>query len=503
MGPLVPGEHEASKAIKYGLVGVYTFPKVVAPLVTDSGLPPQPAALPFTGPSSSDRPASAAKALASPLVSHQKRGVGEGLQVVVEDTQDVGENSQAAVDVALDTAWDTQVKAASPSAPHPHLGSRPLLPLSLCALGHSLPSSPLLPSAGSVPALGFPDAGAPSDEELDDDHLSQLFPDEGLEDPNEGDMVLEAEGSSSAALDPPALDDAKEVDRQSEAHPAHWKDRPLPAVPMVEIPFFVPLIDKSMKQVLDGLMSVHTELKAFGLPLHRLHSDRGREFINTKVAAWTLHHSIQQTSTSGDDWKANGRTENWVRLLKRSTRTLLVAHGAPPAMWAFAMRHCAARLQAAALASLSVPQPRLLPWHSRLALRRRAWEHKPPWASRVTTAVVLCPSPFLRGGHLVRTQDGSFVHTEALVEVADTVELQEYVGLLPRVRMRGKRGRRCCRCRVHRACLMRPPCVRLAFAFASRRRFARFPCHCCCVAARGRHTCRVRGRVWFFFALPR
>ena len=92
--------------------------------------------------------------------------------------------------------------------------------------------------------------------------------------------------------------------------------------------------------------------------------------INGKVAAWALHHGVAQTSTSGDDWKANGRTENWVRLLKRSTRTLLVAHGAPPSQWSFAMRHCAARLQAAAMSQLGVPQPRLLPWHASLALRQ-------------------------------------------------------------------------------------------------------------------------------------
>ena len=268
----------------------------------------------------------------------------------------------------------------------------------------------------------------------EDDRLSQLFPDDDHS-VSDDDVVLE-----DASADPPGLEPLSEQEEgQAKAQTAAWwKDKPLDKVPMVEAPFFVPLTDKNSQTVLQGLMRIHTEVKALGLPLVRLHSDRGREFINRKVTAWTLYHGIVQTSTSGDDWKANGRTENWVRLLKRSTRTLLAAHGALPSQWAFAMRHCAARLQAAALSMLGVPQPRLLPWNASLALRRRSWETKQPWAERVTRAHVLCPSPVLRGGHLVRTLDGSFVHTEALVEVADVVELRAYEPPKPSTRLRGK-----------------------------------------------------------------
>ena len=53
---------------------------------------------------------------------------------------------------------------------------------------------------------------------------------------------------------------------------------------------------------------------------------------------------------------------------------------------------------------------------------------------------MLCPSPILRGGHSVRTIDGSFVHTEALVKVADTVELHAYEPYKPSTRLRGKQS---------------------------------------------------------------
>ena len=281
-------------------------------------------------------------------------------------------------------------------------------------------------AAEVLPAL--PDDGA-----SEDDRLSQLFPEEG--ESLEGEIVFEDAAPDAALLEPLTEVEAKQAEAQSHNW---WKDRPLERLPMVEIPFFVPLADKHSHTVLKGLMRIHTELKALGLPLVRIRSDRGREFINRKVTAWTLYHGVAQTSTSGDDWKANGRTENWVRLLKRSTRTLLVAHDTSPSQWAFAMRHCAARLQAAAVSQLGVPQPRLLPWYASLALRKRSWETKPPWTARVTRATVLCPSPILRGGHLVRTEDGSYVHTEALVEVADVVELQAYEPHKPPRRLREK-----------------------------------------------------------------
>ena len=326
---------------------------------------------------------------------------------------------------------------------------------SLRALGHqatgaiSATSSAAMPqlagyqATGAVPTVsvchvsGSSSAPAPPsavEDFAEDDHLSQLFPDD-LPDLSDGEIVLDDPASASPGPEPLSESELAEAEAQATTW---WKDKPLTHVPMLEVPFFVPLPDKHGKTVLDGLMRIHTEVRALGLPLVRLHSDRGREFINRKVTAWTAHHGIAQTSTSGDDWKANGRTENWVRLLKRSTRTLLMAHRAEPTQWAFAMRHCAARLQAAALHALGVPQPRLLPWYATLALRKRSWETKQPWESRATRATVLCPSPILRGGHLVKTAEGSFVHTEALLEVAEVVELQAYEPSKPATRLRGK-----------------------------------------------------------------
>ena len=378
-----------------------------------------------------------------------RKVVVEDRKVVVKDRKDVAEDCTVVVEGRKDVAEDHPVVVEDRTPvgeDHVPVSFPP--PTFACAV--SKPPSAIAPCPVSGPATGVTPLSVPvvpslvpaeEDGDSEDDHLSQLFPDDAPEASGLEPRLFESDDVDAPRLEPLTALDAKEADKQNEAFAQLWRDQPLPAVPMVEIPFFVPLPDKSMKQVLCGLMSIHTEVKALGLPLHRIHSDRGREFINHKVAAWALHHGVAQTSTSGDDWKANGRVENWVRLLKRSTRTLLVAHDAPPAQWAFAMRHCAARLQAAALSTMGVPQPRLLPWRARLALRRRSWETKQPWASRVIKATVLCPSPVLRGGHLVITDDGSFVHTAALAEVAHVVELQEYEASPPTHRLRGKQPR--------------------------------------------------------------
>ena len=187
-------------------------------------------------------------------------------------------------------------------------------------------------------------------------------------------------------------------------------------------------------------MQVVTQIKALGFPVHRLHSDRGREFRNSSLAHFSRFHCLTHTTTTGDDFRANGRTENVVRQLKRAARTLLRAHDAPPSAWSFAMRHVCARLRASALSVLGCPSPKLLPWRARLVLRQRTWSRLAAgsWGSRALMVTVLCPSPDVPGGHLVVTDDGRYLHSDVLVEVGETVELQEFVGRPPSTRLRAK-----------------------------------------------------------------
>ena len=396
LGPMMPGQHEptgpkSTKQIKYGLVAVYTFPKVVGPALQphnpDNSSPPE-------GQSNLDA-----------------RGGPPNLPVPT--TPSLGAPTD-------DTDW-SEYAPSEPAA-----GSDVCNELEDDGPGVSIPSADSPEPLHNGPLavddfLELPDTGAGLAPLLDEEALASF---------------------EAPEVDPPSLPltaaELQAADEEDQAWQAEWKDLPLPTVPILEIPFFVPLASKETSEVLSALMQVATEIKAFGLPLHRLHCDRGKEFCNLKVREWTRKHSVQLTTTTGDDWRANGRTENWVRLLKRSTRTLLAAHDAAPDQWSFAMRHACARLQRAALSQLGLAMPQLLPWHARLVLRQRTWAHRGPWEHRAVTACVLCPSSDVPGGHLVRTDQGNFIHTDALVEAAEVVELLPFTPAPPAVRHRSK-----------------------------------------------------------------
>ena len=207
------------------------------------------------------------------------------------------------------------------------------------------------PSEAPAPA-SLPKEGASLPEPVvPGDGLGVLCPAESLSfsvQEEELEPCLEDPDPDASGLEALSPQEEAAADEADEAWAEQWKDQPLAAVPMLEIPFFVPLASKAPAEVLSGVMQISTEIRALGLPLHRLHSDRGKEFCNLRLRDWASQHRIQMTTTTGDNWKSNGRTENWVRLLKRATRTLLVVHACPLDQWSFAMRHVAARMQYAA-----------------------------------------------------------------------------------------------------------------------------------------------------------
>ena len=66
-------------------------------------------------------------------------------------------------------------------------------------------------------------------------------------------------------------------------------------------------------------------MKALGVPILRLHSDREKTFMSKGFQKWCRHHGLYQTMTSGDDGPANGRVECEVNQIKRRLRVALAA----------------------------------------------------------------------------------------------------------------------------------------------------------------------------------
>ena len=289
-------------------------------------------------------------------------------------------------------------------------------------------SLPQLPNAMPTDVAVSSTVGGPAAEPLTDPfklNLPDLF---GGEEPLEAGDSLVHSGPPIDEPDvvaSPVAVSPQEEQASSESNvkwDQQWRDQPFRSVPMVEIPFFVALPSKHAAAATEAVMQVMTALRALGLPVARLHSDRGGEFVNRSLRLFCLQHCIERTTTAGDnalDFRQNGRCENMVRRLKRQARTLLQAYQAPVELWAFAMRHSAARLRAYALSLLGLPQPALLPWYTQVVLRTRTW-NSDQWSSRALKGRVIAPSGDVHHGHLVLCSDGQFLHSDSLVEWVHT-----------------------------------------------------------------------------------
>ena len=86
-----------------------------------------------------------------------------------------------------------------------------------------------------------------------------------------------------------------------------------------QMTFVEPVISRSVKHLLPALSKVH----ALGLPIYRVRSDRAREFSSAEMQ----DRNILTTMTSGSSYKANGRVEAEMGMVKKSIRTLITAGG--------------------------------------------------------------------------------------------------------------------------------------------------------------------------------
>ena len=95
----------------------------------------------------------------------------------------------------------------------------------------------------------------------------------------------------------------------------------------VHLPFVIPLFKKGRKNILQGIQQIYLEPKRSGYPVFRMHTDRGREFLNSHVRTWSLARDIVHTSTPADRPAGNGLCERFIGLLKGQARALFIPRG--------------------------------------------------------------------------------------------------------------------------------------------------------------------------------
>eukprot|EP00435_Cladocopium_sp_Y103_P053777 s587_g17.t1 len=163
-------------------------------------------------------------------------------------------------------------------------------------------------------------------------------------------------------------------------------------VAVKQLTFVEPVKSRNVKYVLPAISRIHSRLRSLGLPLYRLHSDRAKEFCAAPIKAWALERSILTTMTSGSTYKANGRVEGEMNVVKKAIRTLITAGAALLPQWPLAARHIGERRLRSQLHQLGWPVGKLLRFGATAFALRKSWQERyAPWRDIREEVTVLGP----------------------------------------------------------------------------------------------------------------
>ena len=160
-------------------------------------------------------------------------------------------------------------------------------------------------------------------------------------------------------------------------------------------------------------------LQSHGLPIYRLHSDKG-ETYNHAIRSWMRDQGIRATWSEPGVPQGNGQAETTVRWVKDRARSLLLAAKLPTRLW-----------PAAAEAATAIQRAKVLNWSSSLLapfgayvhLKQKVFDSSGPrrreraFESRWTAGYYMGMSTLLEGGHVIFIPESEgkkekFLHTK-------------------------------------------------------------------------------------------
>ena len=166
-----------------------------------------------------------------------------------------------------------------------------------------------------------------------------------------------------------------------------------------------PLPSRSVDDILTGLAVIYSKYRAMGVPIIRIHSDREKALLHPRLRSWVARQGVYQTVTAGDDPPSNGRIEGEILQLKRGLRLGLAQTKWAESMWPQVARyHLSVKLKSQ-LEKLGVPQKPTPPLGSMVMVKRKKWHRESPLSTPFRTMQLLCPSPMMTSGWLVREGD--------------------------------------------------------------------------------------------------
>ena len=160
-------------------------------------------------------------------------------------------------------------------------------------------------------------------------------------------------------------------------------------------------------------------LKLMGLPVARLHSDRGSEFASKGLRKWLLDRDIFHTRSEALVPQTNGCAERAVRWFKTRAKTLLDEAKVPLKYWTLAMQHAANRR---IHERLGFTKPKLLQFGEKVMIRRKVFGNNKKYdlTDRWEQGTYLGLSDSIKGGAIVLRPTG--ILTETLNIRSDVVD---------------------------------------------------------------------------------
>ena len=179
-----------------------------------------------------------------------------------------------------------------------------------------------------------------------------------------------------------------------------------------------PMTSRNHTDTLRAVQETYIQLRSCGLPVHRLHADRAREYGTKGLEQWAASRDIDISKTQGDDPSQNGTAERAVRFIKMRMRILLSQarelSGLPDetvqSLWPYAAETAAAQQQAEVWRQ---PSPSVARFGSKVFTKRKGYgqggrtDLLPKWVE----GVYLGPVRAVPGGHLVLTDEGHLWYT--------------------------------------------------------------------------------------------
>ena len=156
-----------------------------------------------------------------------------------------------------------------------------------------------------------------------------------------------------------------------------------------------PLKSRHVGDVANVLSAMYCKLRSLGLPLHRVHTDRAREFTGRQLAQWFRRRDVAHTTSAGDESQGCARVEAEIGYLKSRTRLLLGSAKVDTSLWPLALWHAGEQRFRSQMALLGIKLPQLVPFGTQAMARIKRWQHiqeKDKWEHPMQQITVFGPA---------------------------------------------------------------------------------------------------------------